>query len=238
MSPRPSHSPSSPTPPPTPPSISSERSFLSKGKEKATADLGDDDTQSFELQTPVYPPTNDDNAETRRIEETLRQWDAAERQRRKTARESGLARTASLLWSARRPEHGNHVALQSQENISSVSLNDTPTASPSSSQHSVPQNPFSDPSESRSPFSDPIPTKQRLPPGPPMPLDLPPPRTPPPIKLPPSPTSPPSTSQPTGNTHDNSQSNQTLWWHEWLCGCTEGPERGGDYQSGRTNPFE
>ncbi|KNZ80450.1 hypothetical protein J132_05570 [Termitomyces sp. J132] len=174
--------------------------------------------------TPTYPPTNDDVAETRRIEENLRRWDVAERQRRKSARESvqptsslvnNLSRTASLLWSEKRPRYkhdinlGNHVALQSQENINSVSIDDlnaTPTPSPSPSptpsQDSDPQNPFTNTSEPLSPFTDPFPNlsitemnctssssglqgnrspARRVPPGPPMPLDLPPPRTPPPI---------------------------------------------------------
>lgn len=28
------------------------------------------------------------------------------------------------------------------------------------------------------------------------------------------------------------------WWTDWLCGCREGPDRGGDHQAGRTNAFE
>lgn len=68
----------------------------------------------------------------------------------------------------------------------------------------------------------------RVPPGPPMPLGLPPPRTPPPIHTAPSPTSPLSTSKPADTAREDIQ--ETMWWHEWLCGCSEGPERGGNYQ--------
>ncbi|KAG6859851.1 hypothetical protein C0995_002928 [Termitomyces sp. Mi166 len=277
MSPRPSSSPSPPTPPPTPPITPSERSFLTRGKHKEV-DLGYDGLRDPEPvispETPTYPPTNNDSAETRRIEENLRRWDVAERQRRKSARESAqptpslvsdLSRTASLLWSSKRPKHkhdsilGNHVALQSQENINSVSIDDlnaTPTPSPSPSptpsRDSDPQNPFENPSESLSPFADPLQSlpiteknpstdsasspglqinrspAKRVPPGPPMPLGLPPPRTPPPIHTAPSPTSPLSTLRPADTTREDPQ--ETMWWHEWLCGCSEGPERGGDYQ--------
>ncbi|KZT32232.1 hypothetical protein SISSUDRAFT_567640 [Sistotremastrum suecicum HHB10207 ss-3] len=31
---------------------------------------------------------------------------------------------------------------------------------------------------------------------------------------------------------------ESRWWTDWLCGCREGPNRGGDDQAGRTNPFE
>ncbi|KAG5336971.1 hypothetical protein C0989_011360, partial [Termitomyces sp. Mn162] len=65
-------SPSPPTPPPTPPIAPGEYSFLSKGKHKEI-DLGHDGFRDPEpimsTVTPTYPPTNDDVAETRRIEE-------------------------------------------------------------------------------------------------------------------------------------------------------------------------
>ncbi|KAG6907903.1 hypothetical protein DXG01_006958 [Tephrocybe rancida] len=281
-------SPSPPTPPPTPPLTLSEHTSLTKGKQKEV-DLGYDDFRDPEpvlpQETAAYPPTNDDASETRRIEENLRRWDVAERQRRKYARESvqppsslvgDVSRTASLLWSSRHPRHkhdaslGNHVALQSQENINSVPLDDltaaTPTPSPSPSpspspqrRDSDPQNPFANP---LSPFADPlqsmsspstnnnspsssallvnqspdasVPTS-RGPPGPPLPLDLPPPRTPP-IKSAPSPAPTPSLSRPADDIRDEIR--ETRWWHDWLCGCSEGPDRGGEYQAGRTNPFE
>ncbi|KAF8325225.1 uncharacterized protein EI90DRAFT_3019192 [Cantharellus anzutake] len=28
------------------------------------------------------------------------------------------------------------------------------------------------------------------------------------------------------------------WWTDWLCGCREGADRGGDHQAGSTNPME
>ncbi|KAG6856101.1 hypothetical protein H0H87_007437 [Tephrocybe sp. NHM501043] len=283
MSPRPSvdtigpTSPAPPTPPLTPPLTPNENTSLAKGKQEV--DVGYDHFEDPEPElsqiTTAYPPTNDDAAETRRVEENLRRWDAAERQRRKSARESILpasslvgdvSRSASILWSARRPRHkhdaslGNHVALQSQENITSVPLDDlnaTPTPSPSPSPSLSPlcrdsntQNPFANPSDSISPFADPLqhtmvmssssstnnspetvvsaPKTPRRPPGPPMPLGLPPPRTPPPIKTAPSPTSPLSSSTRTERTEDEVR--ETRWWHDWLCGCSEGPDRGGDYQ--------
>ena len=56
---------------------------------------------------------------------------------------------------------------------------------------------------------------------------------------------------------DPEERQEVRWWHEWLCGCGEGPDRGGDNQvriafvtehllmpashhtqAGRTNPFE
>ncbi|EJD52747.1 hypothetical protein AURDEDRAFT_111323, partial [Auricularia subglabra TFB-10046 SS5] len=38
----------------------------------------------------TYPPTNEDEAESKRIEENLRRWEEAERQKRRAARESRL----------------------------------------------------------------------------------------------------------------------------------------------------
>ncbi|KAG6865856.1 hypothetical protein C0991_011188 [Blastosporella zonata] len=179
-----SSSPSPPTPPPTPPLTPAEPTFLAKGKQKEV-DLGYDDFRDPEpilsQESAAYPPNNDDASETRRVEENLRRWDAAERQRRKSARESvqaapslvgDVSRTASLLWTSRRPRSkhdtslGNHVALQSQENINSVPLGDlnaTPTPSPCPSpsmspqrRDSDPQNPFVNPPEPLSPFADPL----------------------------------------------------------------------------------
>ncbi|KAG6813324.1 hypothetical protein H0H92_012137 [Tricholoma furcatifolium] len=280
MSPRTSvdkPNPRPPTPPPTPPF-----SPLSKGKQREI-DLGqyDDDFRDPEPvpspSSPAYPPTNDDVEETRRIEANLRQWDAVERRRRKSARESTQAttslvgdvtRTASLLWSSKRsgrkpdPSLGNHVALQSQENINDLNT----STNPSPSRETDLKNPFANPPEHLSPFADPLQSRStmsstsssdspsaspllqnlssdtstypmdRSAPGPPMPLGLPPPRTPPPFTMSPNPVSPPSTSVPSNIVNDELQ--ETRWWHDWLCGCSEGPDRGGDYQAGRTNPFE
>jgi len=72
-------------------------------------------------------------------------------------------------------------------------------------------------------------------PGPPLPLRLPPPKTPPPA----------STPSPQNTVVDNPEQEVEFdepgkgkWWTEWLCGCSEGADRGGDNQAGKTNPFE
>lgn len=98
----------------------------------------------------------------------------------------------------------------------------------------------SDPSSPRSPdtFDSNIPSSQlavhprtsTLVP-PPQPLGLPPPRTPPPaatgthvapMKATPAPTMHPERTEP--------PEQEVRWWHDWLCGCSEGPDRGGDFQ--------
>lgn len=67
-------------------------------------------------------------------------------------------------------------------------------------------------------------------PPPPRPLGLPPPKAPPP------PIEPPMTASPTRQGHeddvddDKTETKRTRWWHEWLCGCGEGPDRGGERQ--------
>ncbi|KAF8891637.1 hypothetical protein BD779DRAFT_137593 [Infundibulicybe gibba] len=61
----------------------------------------------------AYPPTSDGEAETRRVEETLKRWELAERQKRKAARESissttptsNVSQRASLLWPNRKSRH-------------------------------------------------------------------------------------------------------------------------------------
>ncbi|KII92095.1 hypothetical protein PLICRDRAFT_36882 [Plicaturopsis crispa FD-325 SS-3] len=80
-------------------------------------------------------------------------------------------------------------------------------------------------------------------PPPPLPLGLPPPRSPPPpraddvpVDRPPEPTVRPTLAQ--ANTSDVDDGKETRWWHDWLCGCGEGPDRGGESQAGRTNPLE
>ncbi|KJA19962.1 hypothetical protein HYPSUDRAFT_204208 [Hypholoma sublateritium FD-334 SS-4] len=240
---------------------------LGKGKDRQThSPVSEDDTS--------YPPINEDAEETRRIEENLKRWEIAERQRRKAARGSStstssaslvtdVSRRASLLWSGRKTRNsslggiGTHTALTSRDNIDIVPLNDintSPTPSPTHSDFDSTQlvDPFSNPSESASPFADPHsppprdPSTSALPPinafsptgtlisshPPPQPLNLPPPRTPPPTTDSPDPlfsVDPPPSEEDT---------KPVRWWHEWLCGCGEGPDRGGDHQAGRTNPFE
>ncbi|KAG1862595.1 hypothetical protein DFJ58DRAFT_839443 [Suillus subalutaceus] len=257
--------------------ISPARSSTSteKGKEKQ---LDEEDTTE-NPSSESYPPINDDAAETRRVEENLRRWELAERERRRAARESAhvnrgaggpsllgqVTRKASLLLSKRPSVRsspgglGNHRALQSRDSIDVVPLDDIDQSPPTTA------NPFIHPSETvpgfvsppLSPFVD---TKRRsrvmtetfdsdshthpsrpvtptlVPP--PQPLGLPPPLTPPPKgtrprMAPMNPTPPPMLRQ-----EPIEPEQEVRWWHDWLCGCSEGPDRGGDNQAGRTNPFE
>ena len=172
---------------------------------------------------------------------------------------SDVSRRASLLWSGRKSKHsslgglGNHSALQSQDNIDIVPLTQidasptpSPTRSDSSEAHPA-ADPFANPPESQSPFADSHVAKIHDPqpeltslefhnipvhapltrPPPPKPLNLPPPRTPPPIINTHSPSS-----LSTSNFGDQStrKEENVRWWHDWLCGCGEGPDRGGDFQ--------
>ncbi|KAH7888579.1 hypothetical protein F5I97DRAFT_719958 [Phlebopus sp. FC_14] len=78
---------------------------------------------------------------------------------------------------------------------------------------------------------------------PPLPLGLPPPVTPPPPgeapqMVPLRPTPPPALSPPPPSLVEPEERREVRWWHDWLCGCGEGSDRGGDSQAGRTNPFE
>ncbi|KAF8906576.1 hypothetical protein CPB84DRAFT_1745048 [Gymnopilus junonius] len=216
----------------------------------------------------AYPPASDDAEETRRVQENLRRWEIAERQRRKAARASAhsptsslvgdVSRHASLLWTGRKSKHASigasHTALQSQDTIDIVPLDKitvSPTPSPSHTDsddgyNPHPTDPFANPSEIISPFSDahqiedlhapsisslnPDTQADHVRPPLPKPLNLPPPRTPPPVAMPLSPTP--------ADTEESEAAEPGRWWHDWLCGCGEGPDRGGDYQAGRTNPFE
>lgn len=96
-------------------------------------------------------------------------------------------------------------------------------------------------------------------PTPPQPLNLPEPRSPPPrtetphASRPPEPIAPPTLTP----TQQAEEPPEVRWWTEWCCGCSEGPDRGGDHQvstprpqtlfaltqydasqAGRTNPLE
>ncbi|KAF9222536.1 hypothetical protein BS17DRAFT_783007 [Gyrodon lividus] len=294
----------------------------SKGKGKQSSDDEDEDEDEDTVEIhgrgphEVYPPTTDAAAETRRVEETLKRWELAERQRRKSAREApqpssapsllaDVTRKASLILSGRKPSlrasgvtsFGNHRAIKSRDSVDptregyAVPLDDfdqhdpctsaitVHSPSPSAFEHSIPENPFIHPSESSdcstppspSPFADPkeqsaVMTAAVIPPTPfppgsdkktrgraqpvvsaptvsfvppPRPLGLPPPVTPPPPAphiAPLKPTPPPVLSLPPRE--DPEERKEVRWWHEWLCGCGEGPDRGGDNQAGRTNPFE
>ncbi|KAF5317069.1 hypothetical protein D9611_003793 [Ephemerocybe angulata] len=273
-----------------------------------------------------YPPVNDEEEETRRIQENLKRWEQAELQRRKAARQStsisstggaapsslveNVSRRASLLWNKKRGSGthkghsssksrtssalGQHAKLPSTDDlhdlqqITDTPVADSPTHSPVRSdtdadslntvtdvymgsrrqreQQEPMDDPFNPPEDfqhehiAMSPFSDPQPmtpgadqttalvgsssrqdegntnagSTTRQPP-PPMPLGLPRPKTPPPPI-----DSPEAVRQRAGAEDDDAQeeTTKTKWWHEWLCGCGEGPDRGGDHQAGKPNPYE
>ena len=62
----------------------------------------------------------------------------------------------------------------------------------------------------------------------PAPLDLPKPRTPPPRTATPHAKRPP---EPFPHTEEEEEDVKPVrWWTEWLCGCSEGPDRGGELQ--------
>lgn len=63
---------------------------------------------------------------------------------------------------------------------------------------------------------------------PPRPLDLPSTPTGTPRVTPLQPTSQPALQPP--QREDPEQRQEVRWWHDWLCGCGEGPDRGGDNQ--------
>ena len=81
------------------------------------------------------------------------------------------------------------------------------------------------------------PKRQRGPP-PPLPLGLPKPRTPPPrneegqayITDPPDRAARPSTTRREASNPDSDETVKVRWWTEWLCGCSEGSDRGGYHQ--------
>lgn len=257
--------------------ISPPRSSTSteKGKSKQ---LDEDSICMENPSSESYPPTNDEAAETRRVEQNLRRWELAERQRRKAARDSvsggpsllgEVTRRASMLLSKRPSVRssagglGNHRALQSRDSIDVVPLDDIDQSPPTTA------NPFLHPSETEPGFASPtlspfVDTKERsgvmtetygsdsnthssqpatLAPTPtlvppPQPLGLPPPLTPPPKGTRPRVAPMKATPPPTLHQEPIEPEQEVRWWHDWLCGCNEGPDRGGDNQAGRTNPFE
>ncbi|KAI6000609.1 hypothetical protein EDD15DRAFT_2386051 [Pisolithus albus] len=243
----------------------SSSSCAVKGKEKqlfhqasGEQEEGDDDTIEG-----IYPPSGDATAETRRVEETLKRWEVAERQRRKAARDSvqmttgpsvleGVTRKASLILSRRHPPYGasglgDHRALKSRDSVDVVPLSDMDLNKVNTTTNLA--NPFIHPSERRlsssppvsaaadsisqppvnksprlltsSPFSTLVPSTHVAPDTP---------NQKPPSPIPPLAISP--------SLHEPEPQKQVRWWHEWLCGCGEGPDRGGDNQAARTNPFE
>ncbi|KAH8994001.1 hypothetical protein EDB92DRAFT_1852171 [Lactarius akahatsu] len=311
---------------PRPNTASSPSDFQhSKGKQKATeyqsptsyanggrGEVWPDQGRSTE----AYPPTTDEATETRRVQENLKLWEVAERQRRKTARESAsptssslvvdVARRASALWSRRSSHHsvdggGKHRALHTSEDhvrLDDIEASPLPSAAPSpcpspgpSPNHRPVAGPGPYVRRADDPFSDPLPgsssslfvnaqstpeidtasptvelqtptsaaplfssppvvshSGNRLPANvvtAPAPLDLPKPRSPPPrtatphAKRPPEPFPRPD-SRMSRTTADEEEDDRkpVRWWTEWLCGCSEGPDRGGEVQAGRTNPME
>ncbi|KAI0351042.1 hypothetical protein OH77DRAFT_1430261 [Trametes cingulata] len=276
----------------------------------------EEDEEELSSAVEGYPPTKEEEAESRRIEENLRRWEIAERQRRKAARESAastsggstapslLADLRSSLFrrdSSRKASLGGvgtHHVLRTDDRDADAAdaegdglpLADmqTPTGAAFSAPPTPePENPFDTPSASRtslnipahsaimtesdsipadfvegekptearkgpgpkrptleasSSFANPGAGAKKQPPPPPKPLDLPAPRSPPPrtatphADKPPEPIPPPTPAPPEPEPIDEGP--PVRWWHEWLCGCGEGPDRGGDHQAGRTNPFE
>jgi len=234
----------------------------------------------------------DDETEARNVEENLRRWELAERQKRKAAREAisssssgsivgDVTRRASLLWSGKKGQRpssglGSHRAVRTHESEEGVPMEELDPSPPVSAANSPEpsfsqavyeaENPFENPAHVRSgsttslntpgrsavmsesseptlvpstPISNP---KGRRHHPPPEPLDLPRPRSPPPrsetphANKPPEPIPPPRATPMEDDGHVT-EVPETRWWTDWLCGCNEGPDRGGDNQAGRTNPF-
>lgn len=154
---------------------------------------------------------------------------------------------------------GNHRALQSRDSIDVVPLDDidqsppttaNPFLHPSETQPgfaSPTLSPFVDTkersgvmtetygSDSNTHSSQPAtlaPTPTLVPP--PQPLGLPPPLTPPPKGTRPRVAPMKATPPPTLHQEPIEPEQEVRWWHDWLCGCNEGPDRGGDNQVGKT----
>lgn len=95
------------------------------------------------------------------------------------------------------------------------------------------------------PLDSPAGERKRIREPPPQPLGLPKPRTPPPrddqnqvyVSEPPDPTATPSpTARGAGHPTPVEPEKEVKWWTEWLCCCSEGPDRGG-YDQVRSLPF-
>ncbi|KZV69527.1 hypothetical protein PENSPDRAFT_753278 [Peniophora sp. CONT] len=223
-----------------------------------------------------YPPTTDEAAEARRIEENLRRWEAAERAKRRAARDKDKGDTTSIVGSVlrrvsllrspsqQRPSTHGPAAHRALGAADAVPLDDIDGAATprSSSPFSPPvlsppptaglDNPFTDAAALASSSSLMLgqenegnggaDDKGKGRPPVPAPLNLPPPRTPPPVDQAPGPRSPPSSSRASSSeraaVEANANAPPVRWWHEVLCGCGEGPDRGGDEQAGKTNPLE
>lgn len=74
--------------------------------------------------------------------------------------------------------------------------------------------------------------KEKQLPPPPVPLDLPRPRSPPPRTKTPHADRPPEPIPPPAPVpvQQEEEEKPVRWWTEWLCGCSEGSDRGGDHQ--------
>lgn len=152
---------------------------------------------------------------------------------------------------------GNHTALQSTDSLDTLPLRPVSsppvTPTPTSSTFPVAGNPFSHPQDEAAddqtavmvpaaespssldsndelPLTSPTPDRPTLvassssfsKPPPPKPLGLPPPRTPPPRTL--------SPSESLVQSENPQEQKEFRWWHDWLCGCGEDEDRGGDNQ--------
>ncbi len=87
--------------------------------------------------------------------------------------------------------------------------------------------------ESESATASSHPTKKSKTINVPAPLDLPRPRSPPPLTASPQANRPPEPfPRPKSSMSVNEEEDDTpvRWWTEWLCGCSEGPDRGGEAQ--------
>lgn len=201
----------------------------------------------------------------------------------KTSSSSVVGIITRLLWPGRKSStsFGTHIALPAQEHSES-SPSPSPISSPAQrmSEDYHPDNPFSDPTDGFPSAQD----QQKIPArssalgisSSMRPTQTKPPkltrsttisRTPPPLnqlnlrsdETPPSDMFPYPSPSPTSiihPAHTDDDQKEGRWWHDWLCGCGEGPDRGGDcqvypvqllllleaytftLQAGRTNPFE
>ncbi|KAI5123962.1 hypothetical protein M0805_006374 [Coniferiporia weirii] len=150
---------------------SRERSAPDTAKRKGKArEVVSDEAESEGALTPSmemeYPPTTEEEDESRKIEENLRRWEEADRQRRKTARDSAastapssvvddVSRRASSLWpgrlGGRNAPNGAHIhtALRQMESEDALPLGDlssrpaspgvSKSTSPASSSHTSSQ---------------------------------------------------------------------------------------------------
>ncbi|KAI0081313.1 hypothetical protein K474DRAFT_1672057 [Panus rudis PR-1116 ss-1] len=159
------------------------KSARARGKQRASPDVvpsyaEEDESTSDEGEGSTgagkesYPPIKDEEAESRKVEETLRQWELQERQRRKAARESltsptnssfvtDLTRRASELLSSKRSKRpsigggGHHHVLRTTED-GALPLDDIDTPAASRNPSLDPgDNPFKTPSASTTSLNEP-----------------------------------------------------------------------------------